>query len=85
MPIRSTTRSGHPDSVETGASWKIATVALVILALAYGGPLLSAVAMKPIAAELGAPRSAAALAASLALVGAGSAKCGCSRGRSSCA
>ena len=42
----------HPGSVETGASWVIAMIALVILAAAYGGPLLSAVAMKPIAADL---------------------------------
>jgi MFS family permease len=61
----------HPGSVETGASWVIATIALVILAAAYGGPLLSAVAMKPIAADLDTSRSAAALAASLALIGAG--------------
>src|SRR5258708_3910149 len=71
MPSRSVAQPDTPGSVETRASWVIAIVSIVILALAYGGPLLSAVAMKPIAAELGTSRSAAALAASLALIGAG--------------
>ena len=43
-------------SVESRASWTVAIVALVILAVAYGGPMLSAVALKPIAADLGTPR-----------------------------
>ena len=42
MTSRPVTGPGHPGSVETGASWMIATIALGILALAYGGPLLSA-------------------------------------------
>ena len=63
--------NGDNASVETGASWTVATVALIILAIAYGGPLLSAIAMKPIAADLGTPRSAPALAASLSYIGAG--------------
>ena len=71
VTIRSTQRPTHPDTVETGASWLIATVALAILAVAYGGPLLSAIAMKPIAAELNTPRSGPALAASLSYIGAG--------------
>src|SRR4051812_38570921 len=62
MPDHAFNRTAHPGSVETRASWTIAIVALAILALAYGGPLLSAIAMKPIAAELDAPRSAPALA-----------------------
>ncbi len=59
------------DSVESRASWVIAIVALAILAVAYGGPLLAAVALKPIAAELGAPRSVPTLATSLSFIGAG--------------
>ena len=71
--MTTTVQPAHGDnaSVETGASWTVATVALIILAIAYGGPLLSAIAMKPIAADLGTPRSAPALAASLSYVGAG--------------
>lgn len=63
----------QPDlhSVETRASWVVAVVALLILAIAYGGPLLSAVALKVIAAELGTPRSGPAAATSLAYIGAG--------------
>jgi hypothetical protein len=42
MLSSSATQSEHLDSVNHPASWTIATVALVILALAYGGPVLSA-------------------------------------------
>ena len=59
------------DTVESRASWVVAVVALVILAVAYGGPLLAAVALKPIAAELGTPRSVPTLATSLSYIGAG--------------
>jgi MFS family permease len=59
------------DSVESRASWVVAIVALIILAVAYGGPLLAAVALKPIAADLGTPRSVPTLATSLSYIGAG--------------
>jgi MFS family permease len=49
----------------------IAIVALIILAIAYGAPLMTAVALKPIAADLGTPRSDPALASSLSYLGAG--------------
>jgi MFS family permease len=58
-------------TVETRASWVVATVALIILAVSYGAPLMSAVALKPIATDLGTPRSAPALATSLSYIGAG--------------
>ncbi len=61
----------HDGSVESRASWVVAIVALVILAAAYGGPLLAAVALKPIAADLGTPRSVPTLATSLSFIGAG--------------
>jgi MFS family permease len=63
--------ASSPTSVETRASWVVAVVALIVLAVAYGAPLMSAVALKPIAADLGAPRSAPALATSLSYIGAG--------------
>ncbi len=59
-------------SVETRASWVVAIVALIILAVAYGAPLITAIALKPIAADLGTQRSEPALASSLAYLGAGS-------------
>ena len=40
-------------SVESRSSWVIATVALAVLTISYGAPLVTVVAMKPIAAELG--------------------------------
>jgi len=60
-----------PSSVESRASWIIAIVTLVILAIAYGAPLMTAVALKPIAADLQVPRSDPALASSLSYLGAG--------------
>jgi MFS family permease len=61
----------YPHSVETRASWVVATVALIILAIAYGAPLMTAVALKPISDDLGTLRSAPAAASSLAFIGAG--------------
>jgi MFS family permease len=63
-------RIGVP-SVETKASWTAATVALVILALSFGAPWITIVALKLIAAELGGLRSVPALATSLAWLGFG--------------
>ena len=60
-----------PQSVETNASWVAAGVVLVILTFSYGAPLLVAVALKPIAADLGSTRSVPALANSLAWLGSG--------------
>src|SRR5882757_9547435 len=58
-------------SVETKASWVVATVVLVILALSFGAPWIAVVALKPIAAENGGLRSVPALAGSLAWLGYG--------------
>lgn len=60
-----------PGSIETRHSWLIATVALAVLTLAYGAPLVTVVAMKPIAAEFGTTRAAPALAVSLTYIGSG--------------
>ena len=57
--------------VESRSSWVIATVALAVLTISYGAPLVTVVAMKPIAAEFGTSRSAPALAVSLTYIGSG--------------
>lgn len=57
------------DSVESRTSWIVAGAALALLTVAFGAPLVSAVAMKPIAATLDAPRSVPALAGSVAYLG----------------
>ena len=62
-------RTGFPASVETRSSWVVAFTALGILAVSYGAPLVSVVALKPIAADLGGERSVPALANSLAWFG----------------
>jgi MFS family permease len=58
-------------SIETRASWVIATVALVITAMAFGSAWIIAVALKDIAAEADGARSIPSLAASLAWLGSG--------------
>jgi MFS family permease len=58
-------------SVETPESWVAAGVVLFIFTFSYGAPLLAAVALKPIAADLGSTRSVPALANSLAWLGSG--------------
>ena len=58
-------------SIETRTSWIVACVALAILSVSYGAPLIAVVALKPIAAELGTTRSAPTLAGSFAYLGSG--------------
>jgi MFS family permease len=57
-------------TVDSRAAWVVAGVALIILTIAYGAPLLSAVALKPIAAEFGTARAAPAAAGAFTLIGA---------------
>ena len=64
--------SGHTGpSVETRTSWTVAIAALVVLSLSYGAPLVTVVALKPIAAEFGTSRASPSLAISLTYIGAG--------------
>jgi MFS family permease len=58
-------------SVETRESWVVAIVALLILGMSYGAPLVTVVALKPIATEFGTERSAPALAIAMTYIGAG--------------
>jgi MFS family permease len=60
-----------PSSVETKASWAVATVALVIMLMAFGAAWITAVALKDIAAEVDGVRSIPALASALAWLGSG--------------
>ena len=59
-----------PATLDSRTAWIVASAALAILTVAYGAPLLSAVALKPIAAELGSSRSALAAAGSFTYIGA---------------
>jgi MFS family permease len=58
-------------SVETKASWAVASAALVVLAMSFGAAWITAVALKDIAGEVGGSRSVPALASSLAWLGSG--------------
>src|SRR3979409_853081 len=58
-------------SVETKASWAVASVALFILGMSFGAAWITAVALKDIASEVGGLRSVPALAHALAWLGSG--------------
>ncbi|MGA8957104.1 MAG: hypothetical protein WB503_17070, partial [Pseudolabrys sp.] len=58
-------------SIETRASWAVATVALVTMLMAFGAAWITAVALKDIAAEVNGVRSIPALASALAWLGSG--------------
>jgi MFS family permease len=58
-------------SVETQTSWVVAGVVLVIMAIAFGAPWVTIVALKSIAAEVGGERSVPAFATALMWIGSG--------------
>jgi MFS family permease len=58
-------------SVETKASWAVASVALAVLGMSFGAAWISVVALKDIAGEAGGARSVPALAGALAWLGSG--------------
>ena len=58
-------------TVETRTSWVVATVALVIMAVAFGAPWITIVALKDIAAEADGERSISAFAIALMWIGSG--------------
>ena len=58
-------------SVESKASWVIASVALFIMGMSFGSGWIAAVGLKDIAAEVDGARSIPALASSLAWLGSG--------------
>jgi MFS family permease len=57
-------------TVDSRAAWIVAGASLVILMVAYGAPFLTAVALKPMAAEFGTERAAPAAAGAFTIVGA---------------
>jgi MFS family permease len=58
-------------SIETRDSWIVASVALLVMMMAFGAAWIIAVALKDIAGEVGGTRSIPALASSLAWLGSG--------------
>jgi MFS family permease len=58
-------------SVETRTSWFVASVVLVIMAIAFGAPWITVVALKDIAAEVHGERSVPAFASALMWLGSG--------------
>jgi MFS family permease len=64
-----TTQIADARSIETRASWVVASVSLILLGLSFGGPWITAVGLKQIAADTGGARQVPSLAVSLALFG----------------
>jgi MFS family permease len=58
-------------SIESRASWVIATTAVIILSVSFGAPLIVVVGLRDIAETLGEARALPAVAVSLAYLGAG--------------
>ncbi len=58
-------------SVETRTSWVVAAAVLVIMAIAFGAPWVTVVALKDIAAEVDGQRSIPAFASALMWIGSG--------------
>ena len=58
-------------SVETRTSWVVASAVLVIMAIAFGAPWITVVALKNIAAEVHGERSVPAFASALMWLGSG--------------
>jgi MFS family permease len=58
-------------SVETRQSWVVAAVVLLIMAIAFGAPWVTLVALKDIAAEVNGERSVPAFASALMWMGSG--------------
>ncbi len=58
-------------SIETKASWVVASAALLIIGMSFGAAWITVVALKDIANELGGSRSVPALASALAWLGTG--------------
>jgi MFS family permease len=57
--------------LDTRQSWTVTIVALICLAMSFGGPLIATVGLKAIAADMGGARSVPALGSSLAWLGSG--------------
>src|ERR1022692_2453018 len=62
--------NSRPVTPDSGTAWVVASAALAILTISYGAPLLSAVARKPIAADLHTVRSGPSAAGSFTYIGA---------------
>jgi len=58
-------------SIETRRSWVVASVALLIMGIAFGAPWITLVALKDIAAEVRGERSIPAFASALMWIGSG--------------
>ena len=71
QPVAARPGGRSAEGIEGRASWSAAGLALAILSIAFGAPLVVVVGLKPIAAALDSDRSVVALAGALVWVGTG--------------
>ncbi len=62
-------QSPHGPTLDSRTAWIVASASLAILTIAFGAPLLSAVALRPIAADLHTARAAPSAAGSFTYIG----------------
>ncbi len=70
-PATEATAGGGRASIETAYGWWVVTASTLILAVNFGGTYLVVVGLKPIAADMGWPRSIPSLAYTVMYIGAG--------------
>ena len=58
-------------SVESPLGWRIAFISMLLMGIGFGGPYITVVALKPIAAEFDWPRSVPSFASAVTYFGAG--------------
>ncbi|MSP48081.1 MAG: MFS transporter [Alphaproteobacteria bacterium] len=58
-------------SVESPLGWRIAVISMLVMGIGFGGPYVTIVALKPIAAEFDWPRSIPSFASAVTYIGAG--------------
>ena len=58
-------------SIESALGWRIAVISMLLMGIGFGGPYVTVVALKPIAAEFDWPRSIPSFASSATYIGAG--------------
>ncbi len=69
--ITETMLQSTTSSVETRDSWIVAAAALAVMAVAFGAPWITVVALKDIAAEVGGERSIPSFAGAMVWIGSG--------------
>jgi MFS family permease len=63
--------TSQASSIESPLGWRIAIISMLLMGIGFGGPYITVVGLKPIAAEFDWPRSIPSFASSATYIGAG--------------